>query len=72
MEDEERRRKLEAGKAKLAEYRQRKAQSDGQKKKKKKKNKGSEQQEGEQENYAIFDFGTFDRCSEKIDVFVFC
>ncbi|KAB5565250.1 hypothetical protein PHYPO_G00238950 [Pangasianodon hypophthalmus] len=49
MEDEERRRKLEAGKAKLAEYRQRKAQSDGQKKKKKKKNKGSEQEEGEQE-----------------------
>ncbi|MCI4381391.1 hypothetical protein PGIGA_G00251020 [Pangasianodon gigas] len=49
MEDEERRRKLEAGKAKLAEYRQRKAQSDGQKKKKKKKNKGSEQLEGEQE-----------------------
>ncbi|XP_060771551.1 A-kinase anchor protein 9-like isoform X2 [Neoarius graeffei] len=48
MEDEERRRKLEAGKAKLAEYRQRKAQSDGQKKKKK-KNKGSEQQEGGQE-----------------------
>ncbi|KAK3526479.1 hypothetical protein QTP70_029657, partial [Hemibagrus guttatus] len=33
----------------MAEYRQRKAQSDGQKKKKKKKNKGSEQQEGEQE-----------------------
>ncbi|XP_060742630.1 A-kinase anchor protein 9 isoform X2 [Tachysurus vachellii] len=49
MEDEERRRKLEAGKAKLAEYRQKKAQSDGQKKKKKKKNKASEQQEGEQE-----------------------
>ncbi|XP_053496852.1 A-kinase anchor protein 9 isoform X5 [Ictalurus furcatus] len=49
MEDEERRRKLEAGKAKLAEYRQRKSQSDGQKKKKKKTNKGSEQQEGEQE-----------------------
>ncbi|XP_067282525.1 A-kinase anchor protein 9 isoform X2 [Pseudorasbora parva] len=37
MEDEERQRKLQAGKAKLAEYRQRKAQSDGQKKKKKKK-----------------------------------
>ncbi|XP_047675126.1 A-kinase anchor protein 9 isoform X3 [Tachysurus fulvidraco] len=51
MEDEERRRKLEAGKAKLAEYRQKKAQSDGQKKKKKKKNKGSEQQEGEQEEF---------------------
>ncbi|XP_053542009.1 A-kinase anchor protein 9 isoform X11 [Ictalurus punctatus] len=49
MEDEERRRKLEAGKAKLAEYRQRRSQSDGQKKKKKKTNKGSEQQEGEQE-----------------------
>ncbi|XP_037398628.1 A-kinase anchor protein 9 isoform X5 [Pygocentrus nattereri] len=52
MEDEERRRKLEAGRAKLAEYRQRKAQSDGQKKQKKKKQKGSEpedsgvQQEG--------------------------
>lgn len=33
----------------LAEYRQRRSQSDGQKKKKKKTNKGSEQQEGEQE-----------------------
>ncbi|XP_051520018.1 A-kinase anchor protein 9 isoform X3 [Myxocyprinus asiaticus] len=39
MEDEERQRKLQAGKAKLAEYRQRKAQSDGQKKQKKKKKK---------------------------------
>ncbi|XP_034774598.2 A-kinase anchor protein 9-like isoform X3 [Acipenser ruthenus] len=37
MEDEERQKKLEAGKAKLAEYRQRKAQADGQKKQKKKK-----------------------------------
>nr|XP_015213349.1 PREDICTED: A-kinase anchor protein 9 isoform X2 [Lepisosteus oculatus] len=37
MEDEERQKKLEAGKAKLAEYRQRKAQADGQKKTKKKK-----------------------------------
>ncbi|XP_053368918.1 A-kinase anchor protein 9 isoform X3 [Clarias gariepinus] len=45
MEDEERRRKVEAGKAKLAEYRQKKAQSDGQKKKKKKKNKESEPQD---------------------------
>ncbi|XP_035391455.1 A-kinase anchor protein 9 isoform X3 [Electrophorus electricus] len=46
MEDEERQRKLEAGKAKLAEYRQRKAQSDEQKKqkKKKKKKKGSEEE----------------------------
>ncbi|XP_051949411.1 A-kinase anchor protein 9 [Xyrauchen texanus] len=42
MEEEERQRKLEAGKAKLAEYRQRKAQSDGQKKQKKKKKKKSE------------------------------
>ncbi|XP_066525977.1 A-kinase anchor protein 9 isoform X2 [Hoplias malabaricus] len=46
MEDEERRRKLETGRAKLAEYRQKKAQSDGQKKQKKKRSKGSEQQEG--------------------------
>ncbi|KAK6491440.1 A-kinase anchor protein 9-like [Huso huso] len=37
MEDDERQKKLEAGKAKLAEYRQRKAQADGQKKQKKKK-----------------------------------
>ncbi|XP_028925878.1 A-kinase anchor protein 9 isoform X3 [Ornithorhynchus anatinus] len=36
MEDEERLRKLEAGKAKLAQFRQRKARSDGQKTKKKK------------------------------------
>ncbi|XP_059964808.1 A-kinase anchor protein 9 isoform X7 [Mesoplodon densirostris] len=37
MEDEERQKKLEAGKAKLAEFRQRKAQSDGQNPKKQKK-----------------------------------
>ncbi|XP_043728825.1 A-kinase anchor protein 9 isoform X3 [Cervus elaphus] len=37
MEDEERRKKLEAGKAKLAQFRQRKAQSDGQNPKKQKK-----------------------------------
>ncbi|XP_055750169.1 A-kinase anchor protein 9-like isoform X3 [Salvelinus fontinalis] len=37
MEDEERQKKLEAGKAKLAEYRQRKAHADRQKKKKKKR-----------------------------------
>ncbi|XP_018605786.2 A-kinase anchor protein 9 isoform X2 [Scleropages formosus] len=37
MEDEERQKKLEAGKAKLAEYRQKKAQGDGQNKPKKKK-----------------------------------
>uniref|UniRef100_A0A8C1RWK0 A-kinase anchor protein 9 n=1 Tax=Cyprinus carpio TaxID=7962 RepID=A0A8C1RWK0_CYPCA len=43
MEDEERQKKLQAGKAKLAEYRQRKAQSDGQKKQKKKKKKPEEQ-----------------------------
>ncbi|XP_030644356.1 A-kinase anchor protein 9 [Chanos chanos] len=42
MEDEERQKKLEAGKAKLAEYRQRKANADGQKKPKKKKKKGAE------------------------------
>ncbi|XP_063041826.1 A-kinase anchor protein 9 isoform X2 [Engraulis encrasicolus] len=46
MEDEERQRKLEAGKAKLAEYRQRKAQSDGQKKQKKKKKKKDADEEG--------------------------
>ncbi|KAG7501284.1 hypothetical protein JOB18_045145 [Solea senegalensis] len=39
MEDEERQKKLEAGKAKLAEYRQRKAYADSQKKQKKKKKK---------------------------------
>ncbi|XP_034016530.1 A-kinase anchor protein 9 isoform X2 [Thalassophryne amazonica] len=39
MEDEERQKKLEAGKAKLAEYRQRKAHTDSQKKQKKKKKK---------------------------------
>ncbi|KAJ8378851.1 hypothetical protein AAFF_G00233530 [Aldrovandia affinis] len=37
MEDQERQKKLEAGKAKLAEYRQRKAEADGHKKSKKKK-----------------------------------
>ncbi|XP_045077909.1 A-kinase anchor protein 9-like isoform X2 [Coregonus clupeaformis] len=37
MEDEERQKKLEAGKAKLAEYRQKKAHADRQKKKQKKK-----------------------------------
>ncbi|XP_024622783.1 A-kinase anchor protein 9 isoform X10 [Neophocaena asiaeorientalis asiaeorientalis] len=39
MEDEERQKKLEAGKAKLAQFRQRKAQSDGQNPKKQKKKK---------------------------------
>nr|XP_036875701.1 A-kinase anchor protein 9 isoform X12 [Manis javanica] len=39
MEDEERRKKLEAGKAKLAQFRQRKAQSDGQNPSKKQKKK---------------------------------
>nr|XP_057903449.1 A-kinase anchor protein 9 isoform X2 [Doryrhamphus excisus] len=43
MEDEERQKKLEAGKAKLAEYRQRKAHADSQKKQKKKKKKKSEE-----------------------------
>ncbi|XP_078298605.1 A-kinase anchor protein 9 isoform X3 [Panthera onca] len=47
MEDEERQKKLEAGKAKLAQFRQRKAQSDGQnpskKQKKKKKTSSSKQ-----------------------------
>ncbi|XP_043993561.1 A-kinase anchor protein 9 isoform X3 [Gambusia affinis] len=48
MEDEERQKKLEAGKAKLAEYRQRKAHADSQKKqKKKKKKKPSEDSEAE-------------------------
>ncbi|XP_059411389.1 A-kinase anchor protein 9-like [Carassius carassius] len=51
MEDEERQKKLQAGKAKLAEYRQRKAQSDGQKKQKKKKKQpeaDAEEQRGDQ------------------------
>ncbi|XP_025728639.2 A-kinase anchor protein 9 isoform X8 [Callorhinus ursinus] len=39
MEDEERQKKLEAGKAKLAQFRQRKAQSDGQNPSKKQKKK---------------------------------
>ncbi|XP_032437219.1 A-kinase anchor protein 9 isoform X1 [Xiphophorus hellerii] len=48
MEDEERQKKLEAGKAKLAEYRQRKAHADSQKKqKKKKKKKPTEDSEAE-------------------------
>uniref|UniRef100_A0A3Q2P8R3 A-kinase anchor protein 9 n=1 Tax=Fundulus heteroclitus TaxID=8078 RepID=A0A3Q2P8R3_FUNHE len=48
MEDEERQKKLEAGKAKLAEYRQRKAHADSQKKQKKKKKKKSvEDSEGD-------------------------
>ncbi|XP_038135289.1 A-kinase anchor protein 9 isoform X4 [Cyprinodon tularosa] len=48
MEDEERQKKLEAGKAKLAEYRQRKAHADSQKKqKKKKKKKPVEDSEGD-------------------------
>ncbi|XP_068567205.1 A-kinase anchor protein 9 isoform X2 [Cebidichthys violaceus] len=48
MEDEERQKKLEAGKAKLAEYRQRKAHADSQKKqKKKKKKKLGEDSEGD-------------------------
>uniref|UniRef100_A0A3Q1FNT2 Pericentrin/AKAP-450 centrosomal targeting domain-containing protein n=1 Tax=Acanthochromis polyacanthus TaxID=80966 RepID=A0A3Q1FNT2_9TELE len=48
MEDEERQKKLEAGKAKLAEYRQRKAHADSQKKqKKKKKKKPSEDSEAD-------------------------
>ncbi|CAJ1083390.1 LOW QUALITY PROTEIN: A-kinase anchor protein 9 [Xyrichtys novacula] len=46
MEDEERQKKLEAGKAKLAEYRQRKAHADSQKKQKKKKKK-KEDSEGD-------------------------
>ncbi|XP_054461660.1 A-kinase anchor protein 9 isoform X3 [Anoplopoma fimbria] len=48
MEDEERQKKLEAGKAKLAEYRQRKAHADSQKKQKKKKKKNlGEDSEGD-------------------------
>ncbi|XP_041822985.1 A-kinase anchor protein 9 isoform X2 [Melanotaenia boesemani] len=48
MEDEERQKKLEAGKAKLAEYRQRKAYTDSQKKqKKKKKKKPADESEGD-------------------------
>uniref|UniRef100_A0ABM5GNN4 A-kinase anchor protein 9 isoform X4 n=1 Tax=Pogona vitticeps TaxID=103695 RepID=A0ABM5GNN4_9SAUR len=49
MEDEERRKKLEAGKAKLAQFRQRKAHSDGQhaSKKQKKKKKASNSKDEE-------------------------
>uniref|UniRef100_UPI0037E8D6CB A-kinase anchor protein 9 isoform X2 n=1 Tax=Semicossyphus pulcher TaxID=241346 RepID=UPI0037E8D6CB len=51
MEDEERQKKLEAGKAKLAEYRQRKAHADSQKKqKKKKKRKPAEDLEGDSQD----------------------
>ncbi|KAI1902024.1 hypothetical protein AGOR_G00040450 [Albula goreensis] len=46
MEDQERQKKLEAGKAKLAEYRQRKADADGQKKSKKKKKGAGAQSTG--------------------------
>ncbi|XP_074235505.1 A-kinase anchor protein 9 isoform X5 [Saimiri boliviensis] len=49
MEDEERQKKLEAGKAKLAQFRQRKAQSDGQnpsKKQKKKRKTSSSKHDG--------------------------
>ncbi|XP_074543123.1 A-kinase anchor protein 9 isoform X2 [Halichoeres trimaculatus] len=53
MEDEERQKKLEAGKAKLAEYRQRKAHADSQKKqKKKKKKKPAEDSEGDSQGGA--------------------
>ncbi|XP_057683279.1 A-kinase anchor protein 9 isoform X3 [Corythoichthys intestinalis] len=48
MEDEERQKKLETGKAKLAEYRQRKAHADSQRKKKKKK-KSEEESQGSAE-----------------------
>nr|XP_029514210.1 A-kinase anchor protein 9-like isoform X4 [Oncorhynchus nerka] len=46
MEDEERQKKLEAGKAKLAEYRQRKAHADRQKKQKKKKRRETDDDPG--------------------------
>ncbi|XP_029591189.1 A-kinase anchor protein 9 isoform X4 [Salmo trutta] len=46
MEDEERQKKLEAGKAKLAEYRQRKAHADRQKKQKKKKKRATDDNPG--------------------------
>nr|XP_056713068.1 A-kinase anchor protein 9 [Euleptes europaea] len=57
MEDEERRKKLEAGKAKLAQFRQRKAHSDGQnaakKQKKKKKVSNTKDEEVVQEGLDI-------------------
>ncbi|XP_048366813.1 A-kinase anchor protein 9 isoform X6 [Sphaerodactylus townsendi] len=57
MEDEERQKKLEAGKAKLAQFRQRKAQSDGQnatkKQKKKKKVSNTKDEELVQESLDI-------------------
>uniref|UniRef100_A0A8C8VNJ0 A-kinase anchoring protein 9 n=1 Tax=Pelusios castaneus TaxID=367368 RepID=A0A8C8VNJ0_9SAUR len=57
MEDEERRKKLEAGKAKLAQFRQRKAQSDGQsaskKQKKKKKTSNTKDEESIQDGTDI-------------------
>ncbi|KAA0709890.1 A-kinase anchor protein 9 [Triplophysa tibetana] len=54
MEDDERQKKLQAGKAKLAEYRQRKALSDGQKKQKKKKKKvESEEQRRDDEDQTL-------------------
>ncbi|XP_029587839.1 A-kinase anchor protein 9 isoform X2 [Salmo trutta] len=46
MEDEERQKKLEAGKAKLAEYRQRKAHADRRKKQKKKKRRETDDDPG--------------------------
>ncbi|CAI5788756.1 A-kinase anchoring protein 9 [Podarcis lilfordi] len=57
MEDEERQKKLEAGKAKLAQFRQRKAHSDGQhapkKQKKKKKVSNTKDEESVQEGLDI-------------------
>ncbi|XP_028317617.1 A-kinase anchor protein 9 isoform X2 [Gouania willdenowi] len=56
MEDEERQKKLEAGKAKLAEYRLRKAHADSQKKqKKKKKKKPEEDSEGDSQERVTVD-----------------
>ncbi|XP_042631835.1 A-kinase anchor protein 9-like [Cyprinus carpio] len=57
MEDEERQKKLQAGKAKLAEYRQRKAQSDGQKKQKKKKKKQESDAEEQGGDQSVFSRG---------------
>ncbi|XP_078146258.1 A-kinase anchor protein 9 isoform X1 [Centroberyx gerrardi] len=67
MEDEERQKKLEAGKAKLAEYRQRKAHADSQKKqKKKKKKKPAEDSEGDSQGRLEVEQDRFEGGEEEV------
>uniref|UniRef100_A0A8C1PPH4 Uncharacterized protein n=1 Tax=Cyprinus carpio TaxID=7962 RepID=A0A8C1PPH4_CYPCA len=66
MEDEERQKKLQAGKAKLAEYRQKKAQSDGQKKQKKKKKKPESDVEEQRDQTTVFSLSKTLRSGETV------